>query len=157
MEWCVYMLHCCDGTLYTGSTNRLEQRVLAHAQGRGAKYTRSRRPVELIYQETAAARSAALRREAPNKRLCRQEKMNLIKKPRPAGGVVFYLYTLGGAGARRTAQGGTDQTVVPTGKMEFNQRKEQTAWHRQCGGGTGKSRRNRLGKFWTNVIMQCWQ
>ena len=52
MEWCVYMLYCCDGTLYTGSTNRLEQRVLAHAQGRGAKYTRSRRPVELIYQET---------------------------------------------------------------------------------------------------------
>ena len=50
MEWCVYMLYCCDGTLYTGSTNRLEQRVLAHAQGRGAKYTRSRRPVELIYQ-----------------------------------------------------------------------------------------------------------
>ena len=56
MEWCVYMLHCCDGTLYTGSTNRLEQRVLAHDQGRGAKYTRSRRPVELIYQETAAVR-----------------------------------------------------------------------------------------------------
>lgn len=59
MEWYVYMLHCCDGTLYTGSTNRLEQRVLAHAQGRGAKYTRSRRPVELVYQETAADRSAA--------------------------------------------------------------------------------------------------
>lgn len=80
MEWCVYMLYCCDGTLYTGSTNRLEQRVLAHAQGRGAKYTRSRRPVELIYQEKAADRSAALRREAQIKRLSRQEKWNLIKE-----------------------------------------------------------------------------
>lgn len=80
MEWCVYMLHCCDGTLYTGSTNRLEQRVLAHAQGRGAKYTRSRRPVELVYQETAADRSAALRREAQIKRLSRQEKWNLIEE-----------------------------------------------------------------------------
>ena len=80
MEWCVYMLYCCDGTLYTGSTNRLEQRVLAHAQGRGAKYTRSRRPVELIYQETAADRSAALRREAQIKRWSRQEKWNLIKE-----------------------------------------------------------------------------
>lgn len=115
MEWYVYMLHCCDGTLYTGSTNRLEQRVLAHAQGRGAKYTRSRRPVELVYQETAADRSAALCREAQ------------------------------------------DQTIVPAGKVESNRRKEQTAWHRQCGGGTVKSRRNRLGRSWTDVIMQCWQ
>ena len=83
MEWCVYMLHCCDGTLYTGSTNRLEQRVLAHAQGRGAKYTRSRLPVELVYQEAVPDRSAALRREAAIKRLDRRRKLALIAAFRP--------------------------------------------------------------------------
>lgn len=78
MEWCVYMLRCGDGTLYTGSTNDLQRRVLTHARGRGAKYTRSRRPVELVYQEPCADRSAALRRELQIKQLSRQEKWILI-------------------------------------------------------------------------------
>ena len=64
MEYLVYILRCGDGSLYTGCTNDLPRRLRAHQSGRGAKYTRSRLPVELIYQEPAADRSAALRREA---------------------------------------------------------------------------------------------
>ena len=95
MEWCVYMLYCCDGTLYTGSTNRLEQRVLAHAQGRGAKYTRSRPPVTLAYTEEAPDRSAALRREAAIKKLPRRQKLELIKNgfDDPDGNGAFPLST----------------------------------------------------------------
>ena len=76
----MYILECSDQTLYTGWTNDLEKRLKAHNAGTASKYTRSRRPVELIYQETAADRSAALRREAQIKRLSRQEKWNLIKE-----------------------------------------------------------------------------
>ena len=65
----VYLLRCADGTLYTGFTNDLARRLAAHNAGKGAKYTRSRLPVELIYQEPAADRSAALRREAALKKL----------------------------------------------------------------------------------------
>ena len=61
-DWCVYMLRCRDGTLYTGATNDLEQRLRVHGSGRGAAYTRSRLPVCLVYAEPAADRSAALRR-----------------------------------------------------------------------------------------------
>ena len=80
MGYLVYILRCGDGTLYTGCTNDLPRRLQAHQSGRGAKYTRSRRPVELVYQETAADRSAALCREAQIKRLSRQEKWNLIEE-----------------------------------------------------------------------------
>lgn len=74
----VYMLQCIDGTLYTGWTNHLEKRLAAHNAGRGAKYTRSRRPVHLVYQEAQPDRSAALRREAEIKRLTRLQKLALI-------------------------------------------------------------------------------
>ena len=77
-EWSVYILRCADGSLYTGITNRLEARLLTHAEGRGAKYTRSRRPVELVFQEARPDRSAALRREAEIKTLTRADKMALI-------------------------------------------------------------------------------
>ena len=80
MSWWVYLLRCRDGSLYAGCTTDLQRRLAMHNAGTGAKYTRSRRPVELIYQETAADRSAALRREAQIKRLSRQEKWNLIKE-----------------------------------------------------------------------------
>ena len=80
MGWVVYILRCGDGTLYTGCTNDLPHRLEAHRGGRGAKYTRSRLPVELAYQEAAADRSAALRREAAIKRLTRQEKLKLIER-----------------------------------------------------------------------------
>ena len=61
MGYLVYILRCGDGTLYTGCTNDLPRRLQAHQSGRGAKYTRSRLPVELVYQEAVPDRSAALR------------------------------------------------------------------------------------------------
>lgn len=67
--WYVYILRCADATLYTGVTNRVAARVDAHNAGRGARYTRGRLPVELVYQETAPDRASALRREAEIKRL----------------------------------------------------------------------------------------
>ena len=80
MAWVVYMLRCGDGTLYTGCTNDLPHRLEVHRSGRGAKYTRSRPPVVLAYQEEAADRSAALRREAAIKRLTRRQKLELIEE-----------------------------------------------------------------------------
>ena len=80
MGWTVYILRCGDGTLYTGCTNNLPRRLAAHQSGRGAKYTRSRPPVALAYQETAKDKSAALRRELAIKRLTRREKLALIEK-----------------------------------------------------------------------------
>lgn len=78
MGYLVYILRCGDGTLYTGCTNDLPRRLQAHQSGRGAKYTRSRLPVELVYQEAVPDRSAALRREAAIKRLDRRRKLALI-------------------------------------------------------------------------------
>ena len=82
MGYVVYILRCGDGTLYTGCTNDLARRLRAHQSGRGAKYTRSRLPVELVYWEAAEDRAAALRREAAVKRMNRREKLALIA-PRP--------------------------------------------------------------------------
>ena len=67
--WCVYILRCADATLYTGITNGVAARVDAHNAGRGARYTRGRLPVKLVYEEAAGDRGAALRREAEIKRL----------------------------------------------------------------------------------------
>lgn len=78
MGYTVYMLRCGDGSLYTGSAVDMDRRLALHQQGKGAKYTRSRLPVELAYREAAADRSAALRREAAIKQLTRQEKLDLI-------------------------------------------------------------------------------
>ena len=74
----VYLLRCGDGSLYTGSTTDLSRRLAAHRSGRGAKYTRSRLPVELVYWEEAPDWPAALRREAAIKRLPRKKKLALI-------------------------------------------------------------------------------
>jgi putative endonuclease len=84
-DWCVYMLRCCDGSLYTGATNDLAQRLQVHRSGRGAAYTRSRLPVRLVYAEPAADRSAALRREWALKKLTRSEKVALVRQRPPAG------------------------------------------------------------------------
>ncbi|HJB13499.1 MAG TPA: GIY-YIG nuclease family protein [Candidatus Oscillibacter excrementigallinarum] len=78
MGYLVYILRCGDGTLYTGCTNDLDRRLRAHQAGRGAKYTRSRLPVELVYREAVPDRSAALRREAAIKRMDRRAKLALI-------------------------------------------------------------------------------
>lgn len=74
----VYILRCRDGTLYTGWTNRLPERVAAHNQGKGAKYTKARRPVTLVYWEQVPDKAAALRREWAVKKLSRAEKLGLI-------------------------------------------------------------------------------
>ena len=76
--WTVYILECGDGTLYTGITDDLERRLRAHAEGRGAKYTRGRAPLVLRYQESVPDKRAALRREYAIKRLKRCEKLALI-------------------------------------------------------------------------------
>ena len=76
----VYLLRCGDGSLYTGYTDDVERRLAAHRSGKGAKYTRSRLPVELVYSEELPDKSAALRREAAIKRLPRQEKLKLLEQ-----------------------------------------------------------------------------
>ena len=77
--WYVYIVQCCDDTLYTGISTNPETRVEEHNSGQNAaKYTRARRPVSLLYTEPAASRSAALKREIAIKRLSRQAKLALI-------------------------------------------------------------------------------
>ncbi|MDO4352828.1 MAG: GIY-YIG nuclease family protein, partial [Clostridia bacterium] len=73
----VYILKCSDGTFYTGWTTDIEARVKTHNSGSGAKYTRGRRPVSLVYYEELPDRSAALKREAAIKRLPRNKKLEL--------------------------------------------------------------------------------
>jgi putative endonuclease len=82
MVWSVYILRCRDGTLYTGIAVDLQRRLDAHARGVAAKYTRSRRPVALAYQERQPDRSSALRREAALRRLGRAGKLALIDSKR---------------------------------------------------------------------------
>lgn len=78
MPFC-YILECADGTFYTGWTTDLERRVKTHNAGRGAKYTKLRRPVRLVYSENLPSRSAAQKRELAIKRLPRLKKQALIK------------------------------------------------------------------------------
>ena len=78
MNWYVYVLCCGDGSLYTGYTDNIPRRLAVHQSGKGAKYTRSRLPVELAYWEELPDKSAALRREAAIKQLTRKEKLGLI-------------------------------------------------------------------------------
>lgn len=80
MDWYVYMLRCGDGSLYTGITDDVEKRLAAHRAGRGAKYTRGRGPLELVYQEEQPDKSAALRREYAIKRLPRKKKLELFEQ-----------------------------------------------------------------------------
>ncbi len=84
MNFYVYILRCHDGTLYTGYTTDLEERVKTHngeTKSLGAKYTRGRRPVELVYFETCQTKSQAMKREMAIKRLNRHAKEDLIAKP----------------------------------------------------------------------------
>jgi putative endonuclease len=76
--WTVYILRCVDGSLYTGVATDVGARVAKHNAGKGAKYTRGRRPVELVYREAAASRGAAQQREHAIKRLPRVAKQRLI-------------------------------------------------------------------------------
>mgnify|MGYP002514538443 CR=1 FL=1 len=78
--WKLYILRCGDGSLYTGITTDVEKRLEAHRSGKGAKYTRGRGPLELVYREECGDHSAALKRELEIKKLSREEKEKLIEK-----------------------------------------------------------------------------
>jgi predicted GIY-YIG superfamily endonuclease len=78
MAWFVYVVRCGDGSLYTGISKDVEARVAVHNEGKGARYTRGRRPVTLLYVERRRTRSTALRRELALKALSRAEKWALV-------------------------------------------------------------------------------
>ena len=82
--WYVYILRCRDDTLYCGITPDLDKRIQLHNCGKGAKYTRGRGPVELMYAEQLQSRSDASKREAAIKRLSRSEKLELIAQYKTA-------------------------------------------------------------------------
>lgn len=77
-NWILYILKCGDGTLYTGITDDLDRRLAVHRSGKGAKYTRGRGPLELVYQEQQESYSAALKREHQVKQLTRAQKLHMI-------------------------------------------------------------------------------
>lgn len=80
--WFLYLLQCADGSLYTGITNNVPRRCKQHNAGTASRYTRSRLPVELIYQESHSSRSVALKRELAIKAMSRQKKESLIRSKR---------------------------------------------------------------------------
>ena len=78
-NWMMYVVECADGTLYTGITNNMERRLLEHNYGmRGAKYTRSRRPVKLVFSIGCDSHSEAAKKESAFKKLSRQKKQEII-------------------------------------------------------------------------------
>ncbi len=78
MDWNVYIIQCSDNTLYTGITNDLEKRFVAHSQQTGAKYFRGRSPEKIVYLETEHNRSTASKREIVIKKLNRMQKLQLL-------------------------------------------------------------------------------
>lgn len=82
MTWTVYMLRCADNSLYTGITKEIARRLIEHNTDdkKGARYTRSRRPVQLVYEEQCEDRADASRREYALKRLTRQQKLLLLQR-----------------------------------------------------------------------------
>jgi len=78
-NWTLYILECSDGSLYTGITTNLEERIKCHNKGEASKYTRSRLPVKLVYSKITGSESAARKEEARVKGLFRKEKLALIK------------------------------------------------------------------------------
>jgi predicted GIY-YIG superfamily endonuclease len=80
MRWTVYILHCGDDSLYCGIAIDVPARLEAHRSGKGARYTRGRGPLQLVYQQRVKDKSAALRRELEIKALTREEKFALISR-----------------------------------------------------------------------------
>jgi putative endonuclease len=78
MTWVVYILECSDGSFYTGISNNVEARINTHNASKGAKYTKSRLPVTLVFQEITFNKSESLRREIEIKKLTRKKKRELI-------------------------------------------------------------------------------
>jgi predicted GIY-YIG superfamily endonuclease len=83
--WFIYILRCADGSLYTGITKDIKRRCQQHNDGTASRYTRSRRPAKLVWQEVQPSRSSALKREAAIKAMTRQEKLALIRLRKKAG------------------------------------------------------------------------
>lgn len=81
-----YIVRCSDGTLYTGWTNNLEKRIKDHNDGRGAKYTKPRRPVALVYYEEFRTKEEAMRREWEIKRMSRGDKLAIVMAGQPGAG-----------------------------------------------------------------------
>jgi putative endonuclease len=77
--WFVYILLCEDGSFYTGSTNNLEKRFKAHIEGKGGRYTRSHKPVKIVYRQEFKTKSEALKREIEIKSLRKNKKEQLLK------------------------------------------------------------------------------
>ena len=77
---CCYIVICRDSTLYCGYSNDIQKRIDTHNKGVGAKYTKTRLPVKLVYSECFNSKSEAMKREYQIKQLTRQQKLNLIKK-----------------------------------------------------------------------------
>jgi len=96
--WFVYVVRCADRTLYTGVTTDAERRIAEHNDGRGARYTRSRAPVALVYLERAKDRGAALRREHEIKRMPAAEKKAMVAESRRANTRQRRRRKTGGAG-----------------------------------------------------------
>jgi putative endonuclease len=76
--WSLYILECCDGSFYTGVTNDIDRRFLAHQKGTASRYTQTRRPVVLVYREECGTRSQSLARECAVKSLSRERKEELV-------------------------------------------------------------------------------
>ena len=83
-NWFVYMVRCADGSLYTGITKDVIRRCQQHNAGTASRYTRSRRPVRLVYQEAHPSQSSALKREAAIKAMTRQSKLAMIRPKKKA-------------------------------------------------------------------------
>jgi putative endonuclease len=79
-EWFLYILECCDGSLYAGISNDVQARLAAHQAGRGAKYTRAHLPVTLRYVEKCGTRGEAMKRECKVKKLTRGKKLELVSQ-----------------------------------------------------------------------------
>ena len=77
--WSVYIVRCSDGTLYTGMTINIKRRLGAHNSGRGARYTRGRRPVRLVYQKNSMTKAQAMTREHAVKSMSKKAKENLVR------------------------------------------------------------------------------
>lgn len=84
-NWIVYILRCADGTLYTGITNNLERRVAEHEAGQGARYTKGRGPLKLVYQEICQGRGLASKREGQIKSLTKKGKLLLVAQQNSGG------------------------------------------------------------------------
>ena len=84
-EWFVYIVRCADGSLYTGITKDVKRRCQQHNAGTASRYTRSRLPVKLVYQEARPSQSSALKREAAIKGMARREKLAMIRLRKKAG------------------------------------------------------------------------